>query len=126
MLALAIAVFAVTAAPVRADGFVTNGEGWLALSPVERMAYIQGINDSANFIYSNDDLATAIVKVARTRCLIDNSIAPNILADIITTAYTNQPALRIHPPLYIYVTRLTDICRQQINVERGRMGQPPI
>ncbi|MEP6867690.1 MAG: hypothetical protein ABJA20_04175 [Novosphingobium sp.] len=109
-----------------ADGYINSGDSWLAMTPEAKMAYVQGVNDTSNFIYVNDDLATAIVKVARTRCLIESKTTPNILADIITNAYTKQPALKVRPPMLIYVLRMGEICRPIINQERTRMGLPAL
>jgi hypothetical protein len=108
----------------QARGYVLNGEAWMRLTPVERMAYAQGLNDYANFAFVDDDLATAVTKYARNRCLVETRATPNILADIITMGYTNQPQLMVEPPLYVYVVRLADICRTTINEERMRMGLP--
>lgn len=106
-------------------GYVVNGEGWNRMAPVERVAYAQGLNDVVNFPYSDDDLTTAVIKVARTRCLLENKIAPNILSDIITNGYTRREEWKKEPPLFIYVVRLAEICRPIINAERARMGLPP-
>lgn len=94
----------------------------MAMSPQQRVAYIQGLNDSINFPYTNDDLETAITKYGRTRCLLETKTSPNILADIITTGYTRQPELMRQPPLFVYVVRLRDICRTIINEERTKLG----
>ncbi len=118
---LALVLFA---APANAAsrGYIVNGEGWMNLSPPERVAYAQGMNDTVNFPYTNDDLDTAVVKYARTRCLLETRTAPNILADIITTGYTKNPQLMKQSPLYVYVVRLNEICRTIINEERAKMG----
>lgn len=108
----------------QARGYVVNGNGWMKMTPIERVAYAQGLNDVANFPYVDDNLDTAVMKVARTRCLVESKTAPNILSDIITTAYTRQPEWMKETPLFVYVMRLRDICRVTINEERARMGLP--
>lgn len=124
--AMAAGVFMILPAAASADGYINNGNQWQQMTPVERKAYVQGLNDTVNFVYQNDDLPTAVVKVARTRCLIETKTAPNILADIITTAYSKQPQLVREPPLFVYVLRLSDICRTFINQERQRMNLAPL
>ena len=103
-------------------GYIVDGQGWMNLAPAERVAYAQGLNDTVNFPYTNDDLDTAVVKYARTRCLLETKTAPNILADVITNCYTKNPALMKQSPLYVYVVRLNEICRITINEERAKMG----
>ena len=121
---VAAALLASSSAFGQARGYVVNGEGWMKMSPQEKAAYVQGLNDAVNFPYVNDDLETAVTKLARSRCLVETKTAPNILSDIITTAYTRNPALMKETPLFVYVVRLGDICRLVINEERARMGLP--
>ncbi len=123
-LMLAAAALLASAGPVHASGYVNNGDGWLVMPPQAKAAYIQGLNDTINFVYVNDDLDTAIVKVARTRCLIETKTTPVILSDMITTAYTKNPGLKVQPPIVVYVSRMADICKSIINQERTRMGLP--
>ncbi|MBC2666820.1 hypothetical protein H7F51_14980 [Novosphingobium flavum] len=108
-----------------AAGYVNNAEQWGKLAPAEKAAYVQGLNDTANFVYTNDDLQTGIVKAARTRCLIQTKMAPNLLSDVITMAYEKNAQLRSQPPMLVYITRLSDICRVIINEDRARFGLPP-
>lgn len=105
-------------------GYVVNGDGWMRMTPPEKAAYIQGLNDTVNYPYTNDDLDTAVVKYARTRCLLETNTAPNILSDIITNGYTKNPAWTKETPLFVYIVRLNDICRKIINEERVKMGLP--
>ncbi len=115
-----------SATAANAAGFVNTGEAWLRLPPEARMAYVQGLNDGANFIFINDDLATAIVKLSRTRCLSDQGTTAAVLADRITTAYTNEAALFANrSPMIVYITKMGEYCRDIINQERGRYGLPP-
>jgi hypothetical protein len=113
-------------AALAAAGYVNNAEQWSRLAPAERAAYVQGVNDTSNFVYLNDDLATGIIKAARTRCLIQTKMAPNLLSDVITTAYDKTPQLRSQPPMVVYLSRLNEICRPVINEERARFGLPPM
>lgn len=117
-------VLAIPGQPAQAAprGYIVDGQGWMNLTPPERVAYAQGMNDTVNFPYTNDDLDTAVVKYARTRCLLETRTAPNILADIITNGYTKNPQLMKQSPLYVYVVRLNEICRVTINEERAKMG----
>lgn len=108
-----------------AAGYVNNADQWGKLSPAEKAAYVQGLNDTANFVFTNDDLQTGIVKAARTRCLIQTKMAPNLLSDVITSAYEKTPQLRGQPPMVVYIARLADVCRGIINEDRARYGLPP-
>lgn len=112
-------------AAMAAAGYVNNADQWGKLSPAERAAYVQGLNDTANFVFTNDDLQTGIVKAARTRCLIQTKMAPNLLSDVVTSAYDKMPQLRNQPPMVVYISRLSDICRTIINEDRARFGLPP-
>jgi hypothetical protein len=125
VLAMALGLGAANAA-LAAAGYVNNAEQWSRLAPAERAAYVQGVNDTSNFVYLNDDLATGIIKAARTRCLIQTKMAPNLLSDVITTAYDKTPQLRSQPPMVVYLSRLNEICRPVINEERARFGLPPM
>ena len=109
-----------------AAGFVNNGAGWLALPPDAKAAYVQALSDSANLIFVDDSLATAIVKLARTRCLVEQKTNAAILADRITMAYTKEPALGGVAPSIVYIMRMGDVCRQFINDERARFSLPPV
>ena len=123
----ALTTAALTAAsPASAGGgFINNGQGWTLLSPEAKAAYVQGLNDTANYIYVNDDLPTAIVKLARTRCIVEQKTTTAVLADRITTAYAKDPRLLSQPPLVIYIMRMGDVCRGIINEERARFSLPP-
>ena len=108
-----------------AAGYVNNADQWNKLSPGEKAGYVQGLNDTSNFIFTNDDLATGIIKAARTRCLLQTKMAPNLLSDVITTAYAKIPEFRAQPPMIVYFNRLAEICRPIIIEERARFGLPP-
>jgi hypothetical protein len=124
--AFASLLFALAPAAALASGFVYNADTWLALPPQARQAYAQGINDAANYVYTTDDVGQAVVKIARTRCLIEQRTTAAILADRITMAYTNEAAFRNTPPNIVYFAKMAIYCREFINQERDRMGLPPL
>jgi hypothetical protein len=119
------ALLAASASPAAAAGFVNNAAGWAALPPEAKAAYVQGVNDAANFVFTNDDLATALVKTGRTRCLVEQKTTAAILADRITMAYSKEPGLANTPPNLVYFARMGVVCRDFINSERARFGLPP-
>ncbi|MBK8630053.1 MAG: hypothetical protein IPN84_07550 [Sphingomonadales bacterium] len=123
---LTLGVAALMAAPAYAGGFVNNASGWLALPPDAKAAYVQALSDSANLIFVDDELATAIVKLARTRCLVEQKTTAAILADRVTMAYTKDAKLANFPPSVIYIMRMADVCRTTINEERARFSLPPV
>jgi hypothetical protein len=128
-LGAALAVLPLLIAPQSAQaaaGYVNNADQWGKLTAQEKAAYVQGLNDTANFVYTNDDLQTGIVKAARTRCLIQTKMAPNLLSDVITNGYAKIPQLRNQAPIFVYISRLSDICRPIINEERARFSLPPL
>ena len=122
----AFAAMAVSTPALGAAGYVNNAEQWGKLTPAEKAAYVQGLNDTANLVFVNDDLQTGIVKAARTRCLIQTKMTPNLLSDVITTAYDKTPQLRSQSPTIVYFARLADLCRPIITDERARYGLPPL
>ena len=114
------------ATPAMAAGFVNDGAAWKALPPDGRAAYVTALHDGINYIFTDDALATAIVKLARHRCVVERKINAAVLADLITTFYA-QDAKRISlPPAAAYIIRLNDYCRDTINTERARFSLPPI
>lgn len=125
VLAGALALSAATPALAR-SGYVNNKDGWMAMTPADRVGYAQGLNDSMNFIFVDDALPAAIIKYARTRCLLEMKMTPVVLADVITTAYQRTPQFAGEAPLVVYVTRLNDICKRVITEERARFGLPPM
>jgi len=120
------AIVPMLASAASAAGFVNNGATWMQMSPDAKSAYIQGVNDASNFLFINDDLATALVKLARTRCLIEQKTTAAILSDRITTAYTKEPAFANSPPNVVYIAKMAVVCRDFINQERTRIGLPPL
>jgi len=119
---------ALTAAATGADarGFLNTANNWEAMPAEARSAYVQGLNDSANFIFINDDLATAVLKVARTRCLIEHKTTAASLANSLTNLYVNNRQFASQPPIVVYVAFMGATCKGIINEERQRLELPPI
>jgi hypothetical protein len=117
-------VAAAAPAPAAAAGFVNNRDGWMALQPQARMAYVQGLNDSLNFVFVDDTLVDALVKRARTRCLIDQKTTAAILSDRITMAYRDERNAGFAPTA-IYILKMAEVCRSYVNEERQGFGLGP-
>ena len=124
-LLLLMSALVMSGTAAHASGFVNDGIAWQKMSTDSQAAYIQGINDASNFIYLNDDLATATIKLARTRCLIEQKSTAAVLAFQISSAYAANRAALSQPPLAVYVMIMTGNCRNYINQERARLGLPP-
>lgn len=122
---LLFATLSLFASAATAAGFINNGAAWMQMSPDAKAAYIQGINDASNFLFINDDLPTALVKLARTRCLIEQKTTAAILSDRITTAYTKDASFANLPPNVVYIAKMAIVCHEYINQERNRIGLPP-
>lgn len=123
---LATVVLTPLVAPAQAAGFINNGQQWLALTPDEKLSYVRGLNDSANFVFTDDSLDAAIVKLSRTKCLIEKKVTTAILADMLTTAYTKDAAQYAKlPPLVVFMAKLGNFCRDVISRERQGFGLPP-
>lgn len=123
---VAAAALLVATPTLAAAGFVNNAGAWARLSPDTQAAYVQGLNDTANYIFVNDDLPTAIVKVARTRCLVEQRTTAAMLANAIGTIYSRDPKLKEQPPSVLYIQMMAAACRNIINQERARMSLPPL
>ena len=121
-----VAALAASATGAEARGFLNTANNWEAMPAEARAAYVQGLNDSANFIFINDDLATAVLKVARTRCLIEHKTTAASLADALTNLYVNNRQFANQPPIVVYVAFMGATCKGIINQERERLELPPI
>jgi len=119
-------LFAAFAGEAGASGFVNNGAAFEVMTPAAQAAYVEGLNDSANLIFVNDDLPTAIVKYARTRCLIEHKTTSVILAQEINNVYVVNKAMEKQPPIAVYIYVMTATCKDFINQERARLGLPPV
>lgn len=121
-----VGALAGAATGTHARGFLNSENNWEAMPPDARAAYVQGLNDSANFIFINDDLATAVLKLARTRCLIEHKTSAATLAAAITSVYVNNRGFANQPPIVAYVAYMGQSCKTIINEERQRLELPPV
>lgn len=123
--AMTAAVLAVALpAPATAEGFVNTRGGWQALTPEARAAYVQGLNDSLNFFFSDDTLIEALAKRGRTRCLIEQGATAAGLAAQISAAY-DEPQYFNSSPVAVYILKIGELCRPYINRERQEYGLAP-
>lgn len=123
---LNLAAFLAMLAPVAAQaGYVNNRDGWLRLTPEAKSGYVQGLNDSLNYIFSDDTLPNAVAKKGRNACLAAQRTTSAILADRITTAYKDARYASLAPTA-IYIIKMQEVCRSYINAERATFGLPPI
>lgn len=119
---LMLAAIAAAIVPGEAQaGYVNTGGQWLALTPEQRAGYVQGLNDSLNFVFSDDSLVNALAKQGRTKCLAAQKTTSAILADRITTAYRDPRFARL-APTGVYIVKMQEVCRAYINDERARFG----
>lgn len=125
MSTLAAATLLALPGAASASGYVYNADTWLALPPLARQAYAQGINDTANHVFDTDTVGAAVVKMARTRCLIEQKTTSAMLADRITMAYMKEPVFKNLPPDIVYFAKMAAACQVYIAQERDRMGLPP-
>ena len=119
-----VAAFAGAAASVHALGFVNNRADWLALTPEARIGYVQGLNESLNYTFVDDTLVDALAKRGRTQCLIQRKVSASRLAELITVAYRSEQNAGLAPSA-IYVLRITELCRDDINRARQEFGLGP-
>lgn len=120
-LALALGI----AAPAHAAGYVNDRAGWMALTPESKAAYVQGMNDSLNYIFIDDSLVDAMAKKGRTECLVALQTNSAQLADRITTAYQDS-RMAGFAPVAIYIIKMGETCRPYINKERAAFGLGPM
>lgn len=106
-------------------GYVNAGDQWLALTPEQKAGYVQGMNDSLNYIFSDDSLPNAVAKKGRTRCLALQKTTSAMLADRITTTYKDARYARLAPTA-VYIIKMQEVCRSYINEERASFGLGPI
>lgn len=112
-------------APVAAMGYVNSRAQWLALNSDARAAYAQAMSDSLNYIFTDDDLSTALIKLGRTQCMIDNRITAAMLAEKITAGYADD-RYALFKPVAIYIMRITEECKASINRSRLSFGLGPL
>ena len=111
-------------APANAVGFVNDRAGWMALTEEAKDAYVQGMNDSLNYVFVDDTLVEALAKRGRTICLADQQVNAAKLAERITAAY-GDPRFESFSPTALYILNIGEICRSYINRERANFGLGP-
>lgn len=122
--ALALGVLAALPAPAGALGFVNDKAAWQALTPEARIGYVQGLNDSLNYTFVDDTLVAALAKRGRTICLAQQKTTAAQLSELITIAY-RSPQNAQFAPAALYILRMGEICRDQINRARQEFGLGP-
>jgi hypothetical protein len=125
LLVAATAIGALAVSPAAGVGFVNGKNQWLALTPEAKAAYVQGLNDSINYVFVDDSLVEALSKRGRTKCLAATQTTAAVLADRITTTY-QEDRFAGYSPTAIYIIRMTELCRPYINEERQAFGLGPI
>lgn len=109
---------------VNAAGYVNDRAGWQALTPEARIGYVQGLNDSLNYTFVDDTLVAALNKRGRTACLAAQRTTAAQLSELITIAYRSQQNAVLASSA-IYILKMSDICREQINRARQEFGLGP-
>ena len=121
---LALAV-AVTAGTANAAGYVNNRAGWYALTKEAKIGYAQGLNDSLNYVFTDDTLSEALIKRGRTLCLVEQKTTAAGLADQITSTYKDDRFASVAPTA-IYILRMAEVCKTNINAVRLEYGLGPL
>jgi hypothetical protein len=106
-------------------GYVNDRRAWLALSHEARAGYVQGLNDSLNYIFADETLPNALAKKARNKCLAAQQTSAAILADRITTAYRDDRYAALAPTA-VYIIKMQETCQSYINDERAQFGLGPL
>ena len=102
-----------------------NGKDqWLALSPESKAAYVQGMNDSLNYVFVDDTLVVALAKKGRSECLMGMQTRANLLADRITMAYREDRFAGLAPTA-VYIIKMQEVCRSYITSKRAAFGLGP-
>lgn len=83
------------------------------------------MNDSLNYIFSEDSLSNALAKKARIQCLAAQKTTAAILADRITTTYRDDRFAALAPTA-VYIIKMQETCRTYINDQRAQFGLGPI
>ena len=121
---LAIAA-AATGSSATAAGYVNNRAGWYALTKEAKIGYAQGLNDSLNYVFTDDTLAEALIKRGRTLCLVEQKTTAAGLADQITSTYKDDRFANVAPTA-IYILRMAEVCKTNINSVRLEYGLGPL
>lgn len=114
-------------APVSASaaGYVNNRAGWYALTKEAKIGYAQGLNDSLNYVFTDDTLSEALIKRGRTLCLVEQKTTAAGLADQITSTYKDDRFANVAPTA-IYILRMAEVCKTNINAVRLEYGLGPL
>lgn len=123
---LACSLAASAATPAYAVGYVNDKDAWMALTPESKAAYVQGLNDSLNYVFVDDTLMNAMAKKGRTECLVALQTSSSLLADRITYAYTKDKGMAGYAPTAVYIIKMGELCRSYINRERAAYGLGPM
>ena len=122
-LVLVVSAF-ISVQPAIAEGYVNGKDQWLALSPESKAAYVQGMNDSLNYVFVDDTLVEALAKKGRTDCLMAMQTRANLLADRITMAYREDRFAGLAPTA-VYIIKMQEVCRSYITSKRATFGLGP-
>lgn len=118
------AVLLVLPVAAGAAGFVNDRRGWSSMTPDTRAAYVQGLNDSLNYIFADDTLAEALAKQGRTKCLAELKLSAANLAERMSFFYQN-PNNGAYAPTAVYILKMSEICKVYIDRERAAFGLGP-
>lgn len=121
---LALAAMA-PSATASAAGYVNNRAGWYALTKEAKIGYAQGLNDSLNYVFTDDTLSEALVKRGRTVCLVEQKTTASSLSDQITATYKDDRFANVAPTA-IYILRMAEVCKTSINAVRLEYGLGPL
>lgn len=108
-----------------AAGYVNNRAGWYALTKEAKIGYAQGLNDSINYVFTDDTLSEALIKRGRTVCLVEQKTTAAGLADQITGTYKDDRFANVAPTA-IYILRMAEVCKTSINAVRLEYGLGPL
>lgn len=121
---LALAAVAASGA-ASAAGYVNNRAGWYALTKEAKIGYAQGMNDSLNYVFTDDTLSEALIKRGRTLCLVEQKTTAAGLADQITATYKDDRFANVAPTA-LYILRMAEVCKKNINAVRLEYGLGPL
>lgn len=113
-----------TATPAAAVGFVNDRKAWFSMTEEARAAYVQGLNDSLNTVFVDDTLVAGLVKVGRTKCLIDLKLTASTIAERMNFVYRDDRYAGYAPPA-IYIFKMAEICKIYVDRERAGFGLGP-
>lgn len=116
---------AATSGAASAAGYVNNRAGWYALTKEAKIGYAQGMNDSLNYVFTDDTLSEALIKRGRTLCLVEQKTTAAGLADQITATYKDDRFANVAPTA-LYILRMAEVCKKNINAVRLEYGLGPL